>query len=314
MDMKQFLQKFFDYLLTERCVAQNTLLAYQRDIAQFMTFIDQQTTINSFEQMTSQQVKDFLKHARYELDVTPKSSSRKLSALKTLANYLFKYHDLPLFTMGVSFPQLPKQLPKHITQQQVKELLDFAAQDQSALGQRNKIMICLLYACGMRVSELVALKISQVHLDEQCIKVLGKGGKERIIPLPEEIIVMLQRYITNTHNYLLGNQSQQRLSRLVKYRSSDYLFPVVYAGKISHITRQAFWRILKGIAQGSGLIHAISPHVLRHSLATHMLKRGANLRVLQTLLGHEKINTVQVYTHLDMGQLRELYDKYHPRA
>lgn len=311
--MKELLSKFYDYLLTEKCVAQNTLLAYQRDIAQFEQFLEQQTSVRSFDQITSLEVKDFLKYIRLGLGVSPKSSSRKLSALKTLASYLSKYHDLPLFTMGVSFPKLPKQLPKHITQDQVKTLLEVAASDLSLLGQRNKIMICLLYACGVRVSELVSLKISQVHLAEHCIKVLGKGGRERIIPLPDEMTVMLQNYLNVTHTYLLSSDTSTK-KRSAGFRSTDFLFPVLYAGKVSHITRQAFWRILKEIAARSGLMHSISPHVLRHSLATHLLKRGANLRVLQTLLGHEKINTVQVYTHLDIGHLRGLYDKYHPRA
>jgi len=311
--MKELLNKFYDYLLTEKCVAQNTLLAYQRDIVQFEQFLEQQTLVRSFDHLTPQHVKDFLKHIRLGLGVSAKSSSRKLSALKTLDSYLSKYHDLPLFTMGVTFPKLPKQLPKHITQDQVKTLLEVAASDPSLLGQRNKIMICLLYACGVRVSELVALKVSQIHLEERCIKVHGKGGRDRIIPLPGEMIEMLQNYLSHTHTYLLGSDSTSK-KRLAGYRSTDYLFPVLYAGKVSHITRQAFWRILKEVAARSGLMHSISPHVLRHSLATHMLKRGANLRVLQTLLGHEKINTVQVYTHLDIGHLRELYDKYHPRA
>jgi integrase/recombinase XerD len=310
--VKLLLEKFFDYLLTEKCVAENTKQAYQRDIAQFELFLQEQTTINSFDQLSSQQVKDFLKHLRYGIGVSPKSSSRKLSALKTLSSYLFKYHDIPLFTQGVSFPKLAKQLPKHITQDQVKNLLITAADDTSLLGQRNKVMICLLYACGMRVTELVSLQLSQIHLSEQCIKVQGKGNKQRMIPLPEEMVVMLQNYINVTHVHLLGSGNDKKSKSTPHH--TEYLFPVRYAGHVSHITRQAFWRILKGIAAQSGLMHAISPHVLRHSLATHMLKRGANLRVLQTLLGHEKISTVQVYTHLDIGHLRDLYDKFHPRA
>ncbi|MBP9765523.1 tyrosine recombinase [Candidatus Babeliales bacterium] len=311
--MKEHLDKFFNYLLTEKCVADNTLQAYRRDIDQFVTYLEQYTSIQSFDQLTNQHIKDFLKYARYQIGVNPKSSSRKLSALKTLANYLSRYHDIAPFTQGVSFPKLPKQLPKNITQDQVQELLKTAAQDGSALGQRNTLMICLLYACGMRVSELVALKISQIHMSEQYIKVLGKGNKERLIPIAPEVLGLLQSYVQVTHEYLLGTHTVKR-SKLPVARTSDYLFPVVYAGAISHITRQAFWRILKEIAHKSGLIHAVSPHVLRHSLATHMLKRGANLRVLQTLLGHEKINTVQVYTHLDITHLQELYNKYHPRA
>lgn len=312
--MQEFLDKFFNYLLTEKCVSNNTFLAYQRDIAQFVTFVQKNMSIDDFSQISSQQVKDFLKYMRHTKMVGPKSSSRKLSALKTLSNYLSKYHDMAPFTQGVAFPKLPKQLPKYITVEQVKALLEVAALDHSVLGQRNKIMICLMYTCGMRVTELVTLKISQIHLAEQCIKVFGKGSKERIIPLPPEMIHMLQAYIEVIHTQLLNPVNAKPLKGAVVKKLCDYLFPVIYGRKVEHITRQTVAKILKSISLKAGLVHGISPHVLRHSLATHLLKQGANLRILQTLLGHEKINTVQVYTHLDIAHLRDLYDMYHPRA
>lgn len=311
--MQALLDKFFEYLITEKCVASNTVVAYQKDIEQFLIFLNQTSKIEQWNDVSAQHIKDFLHHVRYEKQVSPKSSSRKLSALKTLANYLFRYHDLPCFTNGVAFPKLAKQLPKNITQDQMAKLLEVAASDRSVLGQRNCLMICLMYAGGMRVSELVSLRISQIFLTERHIKVLGKGDKERIIPIPEEMIGVLENYIAQIHTILLGNSATAQAAKTT-IKKSDFLFPVPHAGKINHITRQAFWRILKAIAQKSGLIHTISPHVLRHSLATHMLKRGANLRILQMLLGHEKISTVQIYTHLDIAHLRELYDKYHIRA
>ena len=309
--MKVLLQKFFDYLRYEKQVADNTYQAYQRDIAQFEKYLMTYTTIQDFDQLTIQHTKEFLKFLKLQSGINPKSSSRKLSALKTLSSYLNRYHDIPLFTQGVAFPKLSKQLPKNITQDQVKKLLETAAEDTTQLGQRNKIMLYLLYVCGMRVSELVGLKVSEIYFDENYIKISGKGGKQRIIPIPPEMNQALQLYTQHTHRYFLSGTSSQ--GKAVE-RHSDYLFPVFYSGKMQPITRQAFWRILKGIAQKAGFVHAVSPHMLRHSLATHMLKRGANLRVLQTLLGHEKINTVQIYTHLDMSHLRDLYDKYHPRA
>lgn len=304
--MSKLLEKFFDYLLTEKCVATNTYEAYQRDLKQFLNFVQKKYTIVQVEQINNTHVKDFLKFMRQDLDLGAKSASRKLSAIKTMANYLFKYHDVPACTQGVSFPQLPKQLPKYLTQEQMQVLFQAADKDQSLTGQRNKVMLSLLYVCGIRVSELVAMKINCINFSDACLHISGKGGKERIVPLPPELLTLLDGYLRQIHTHLIG------VGKRPVY--TEYLFPVLYAGKIAPITRQAFWRIIKDIAAKSGLMHSISPHVLRHSLATHLLKRGANLRHLQALLGHEKINTVQIYTHLELSELRELYDKYHVRA
>lgn len=305
--MNDLFTKFQDYLLTEKCVAQNTLQAYQRDITQFLNFVEQEHGIVAIEHIKPDHVKTFLKHMRYQMALGAKSASRKLSALKTFANYLARYHDMIPFTQGILFPQLPKHLPRHLTHEQMQTLFATADLDTSLIGQRNKVMLSLLYVCGMRVSELVGMKTTNLNFQDKCLQVDGKGGKERQIPLPPELIAMLEAYLSKIHGNLIGSGG-------TRSRQSEFLFPVLYAGKIDHITRQAFWRIIKDIAKRSGLMHAISPHVLRHSLATHLLKRGANLRHLQALLGHEKINTVQIYTHLEMSHLRELYDAYHPRA
>lgn len=304
--MSRLLEKFFDYLLTEKCVATNTFQAYQRDLKQFFDFVQKKYEPVQIEQITNVHVKDFLKFMKQDLNLEAKSASRKLSAIKTMANYLFKYHDVVPCTQGVSFPQLPKQLPKYLTQEQMQVLFQAAEVDQTITGQRNKVMLSLLYVCGIRVSELVSMKTSAINFSDSYLHVSGKGGKERIVPLPAELVLLLDAYLKKIHIRLIGTASRKG--------HTDYLFPVLYAGKVNHITRQAFWRIVKDIAAKSGLMHSISPHVLRHSLATHLLKRGANLRHLQALLGHEKINTVQVYTHLELSELRDLYDKYHARA
>jgi integrase/recombinase XerD len=304
--VSNLLDKFFDYLLTERCVADNTFQAYQRDLQQFLEFLKNKFHVAAIEHVQTMHVKEFLKFMRQDLSLGPKSASRKLSAIKTMAKYLNKYHDLTPCTQGVAFPQLPKQLPKYLTQEQMQQLFAAAETDGSMTGQRNKVMLSLLYVCGIRVSELVAMKIQNINFSEGCLHIEGKGGKQRIVPLPPELITLLQSYLSRIHTHLIGAGK--------KPLHTEYLFPVLYSGKLNHITRQAFWRIVKELAAKSGLMHRISPHVLRHSLATHLLKRGANLRHLQTLLGHEKINTVQVYTHLELSHLRELYDKYHVRA
>ena len=302
--MKTFVDKFLLHLIAERYVSVNTVDAYRRDIAQFLEFLTSHSNVTSFQDMTLQQVKDFLKYIRHTLCVSPRSSSRKLSALKTLADYLHRYHNLPLFTKGATFPKLPKHLPKYLSQDQILSIITAANQDTSITGQRNKVIVCLLYACGMRVSELTNLHIEHINFQENYVQVVGKGNKGRIIPLPEELIPLLHYYIDTIHPQLTASCKE----------TTNKLFPIVLRQKITYVTRQSIFNIIKTIAHNAGLVHSISPHVLRHSLATHLLKKGANLRVLQMLLGHEKLTTVQVYTHIDVSHLRVLYDQFHPRA
>lgn len=302
--MKDLVDKFQMHLITERYVSQHTVDAYLLDVLQFIQFLTFKTSTKTFDQVTLQHVKDFLKHIRQDLRFSPRTASRKLSALKTFSDYLYKYHDIPLFTRGSIFPRLPKHLPKHISQDQIQSIIMFAQQDETIIGQRNKIIICLLYACGIRVTELINLQIKNINFEESYIQIFGKGSKERIAPVPTELITLLQDYVANIHPQLTASCKE----------ISDILFPTVLNKKIKSLTRQAVFKITKSLAQRSGLVHSISPHVLRHSLATHLLKKGANLRALQMLLGHEKLTTVQIYTHLEISHLRKVYDQYHPRA
>ena len=302
--MKLFVDKFQYHLISERYLSNNTVDAYMKDIAQFLDFLRSNISIMSFQDVKLQNIKDFLKHLRFTLKVSPRSASRKLSALKAFSNYLHKHHNIPLFTNGAIFPRLPKHLPKNLTEKQIETIIVTANQDRTLLGHRNKVLVSLLYACGMRVSELVNLHIEHINFVERYVRVVGKGSKERIIPLHAELIPLLKEYIEKTHPQLLA------ASKL----STSKLFPIVLHKKTTYLTRQSVFSIIKSIASKAGLVHSISPHVLRHSLATHLLKNGANLRVLQTLLGHEKLTTVQIYTHVDVSHLRDLYDKYHPRS
>lgn len=302
--MKEIVDKFQRHLVTERYVSAHTVDAYRRDIAQFVKYLSSKTSVATFQDIRLQHIKDFLKYLRYTLKVSPRSASRKLSALKTLAEYAQTYHHIPLFTKGITFPKLPKHLPKHISQDQIQDIVAAAQQDTTIVGQRNKVILCLLYACGIRVSELINLQIEHVNFEENYVQVFGKGSKERITPIPLELAGLLQHYITTIHPQLTAACKE----------TTNLLFPIVLNKKIKSLTRQAVFKIIKQLAQKAGLVHSISPHILRHSLATHLLKKGANLRVLQMLLGHEKLTTVQVYTHIDVSHLRSLYDKYHPRS
>lgn len=303
--MKRLLDAFLLHLMTERYVSQHTVDAYRRDIEQFIDFLTKMASVQTFQSATLQHIKDYLKHLKYVVKVSSRSASRKLSALKAFSNYVHIYHAVPLFTKGAIFPKLSKHLPKHLTEEQVHEIVTAAGQDSSILGQRNKMILCLLYACGMRVSELVALNVSHINFSEKYVQVMGKGNKERIIPIPAEVMILMQRYLCNVYPQLIRSATSES--------KADFLFPVVLRGQVVRLQRQTIAIIIKSLAQKAGLLHKVSPHVLRHSLATHLLKRGANLRVLQMLLGHEKLTTVQVYTHMDVSHLRKLYDTYHPR-
>lgn len=303
--MKKQFEEFLHHLVAERYLSTNTVEAYQRDIQQFIDFIQSKTSIKSFKKVSNQHVKDFLKHLKGRLKVGPKSASRKLSALKAFSKYLFQEDKVPLFTEGVAFPKLPKQLPKHLSEEQVHAILKKADEDKSLSGHRNKVMIALLYSCGLRASELLSLQVYNIHFQEHYIQVFGKGSKERVVPLPEEIMPLLHFYVEQVQPALIESSNEMM---------TDHLFPVVYAGQVTPITRQGLHKIITSISAQAGLVHPVSAHVLRHSLATHLLKKGANLRSLQTLLGHEKLTTVQVYTHLDISHLQGLYNSFHPRA
>lgn len=298
--MNKLLSDFYAYLLTQKRVSHNTFLAYKIDLNQFYEFLVQQQ--KSFATATRETIQLFLQElAQYNINA--RSRSRKLSCLKSFFVWAAKQRNMKDITIDIPFPSLEKKLPSCISSEHMQQLLDVASRDTSLLGVRNKVIIFLLYATGMRVSELVSLKKSNIDLQAGFITIMGKGGKERAIPIPESIVVLLQNYLDQIHPQLIAN-----------IKASDYIFPIKYAASIRHITRQSCWAILKNMCKSIGLSQDISPHILRHSLATHLLKKGADLRSLQMLLGHESIATVQIYTHLETEHLRKVYDKKHPRA
>ena len=184
----------------------------------------------------------------------------------------------------------------------MEQLLKAAEADSSSHAHRNKVMLYLLYVTGLRITELTTLTLSAIQWDTGFLHIAGKGGKQRMIPLPLPMKELLQGYV------------QKLQHQMTAENKSDYLFPVRYACTIRPITRQAFWNILKKIWKKTGNAKSISPHQLRHSLATHLLKRGADLRSLQLLLGHENVSTVQIYTHVETSHLRMVYNKKHPRS
>lgn len=299
MDAKQIQTKFEAYLLTEQRVATNTFFSYKRDIAQFIGFLDKNNT--DLMQITSNELKQFV-HYLYGLRLSAKSIARKISTLKTFFSYLTDHFGIKNSAKELHIPKIEKRLPTYLTQDEVSCLLMHSEKDRSDLGIRNSMMIYLLYSSGMRVSELVNIKISDIHFDTNFISIEGKGGKQRMIPLPQSMMTLLHRYL------------QTHAPSLTSIKNPIYLFPVVYGKKVKPISRQSCWIILKKLCEQAGIKKAISPHQLRHSFATHMLEKGVDLRSLQVLLGHEEIATVEVYTHVETSQLRKIYDKKHPRS
>jgi len=296
--------RFETYLLTEKRVAHNTFGAYKRDLEQFVAFTERKKVTT--KDLSSDHIKAFLQHLK-RLRMSSRSMARKISTLKSFFTYLHHYAGWKNnFSNELITPKIEKRLPHFFTELEIEELFRISELDTTMAGKRNKVMLYLLYVSGMRISELCNLRMSDVHFDTGFIHVAGKGGKSRMVPLPQMMLEMLHEYSDTIY---------KEVNKKAKMRAdSEYLFPIYYAGSIKPITRQSFWIILKKMWAKSGSDKSISPHKLRHSLATHMLKSGADLRSLQVLLGHENLSTVQIYTHVETSYLRKVYNKKHPRS
>ncbi len=303
MNQNHIITKFEAYLLTEKRVAHNTFTAYKLDINQFVLYLASQHI--ELDKVTGQQLKDYLHHLK-EQHLTARSMSRKISSLKTFFGYAHHYLGWRNHADELTFPKLEKKLPHYLSEEEVEKLFEVAEWDKSNTGIRNKIMLYLLYTTGMRITELTTLTVSQLHFDTGRIMVHGKGGKGRVVPLPPQMVTILKNYVDTTLKELLHTTA--------KKKTTDFLFPVYYGGTMRAITRQAFWGILKELWKKTGIQKPISPHKLRHSIATHLLKKGADLRSLQLILGHENLATTQIYTHVETSYLRAVYNKKHPRA
>ncbi|HEV2602017.1 MAG TPA: tyrosine-type recombinase/integrase [Candidatus Babeliales bacterium] len=295
---------FHAYMLTERRLAHNTYLAYKRDLAQFELFLQKNSI--ALEVIRAKHVKHFLRTLRAVEDLTARSLARKVATLKLFFSYAHERFNIQNCGEHLITPKIKKALPQYLSEQEVEAFLAAAEADNSPLGIRNKVIVYLLYISGMRISELTALYVSSIHFDTGFLKVHGKGDKERMIPVPLEMMSILREYLQTVH--------REFIDRKGGCSGEEYLFPTSYSGKIKPITRQACWVILNTIWEKTAIKKRISPHQLRHSLATHMLKNGVDLRSLQLILGHENIMTVEVYTHVEVSHLRESYDKSHPRS
>ncbi len=294
--MENLIKEFLIYLRVIKNYSPNTIFSYNSDLKDFLTFLREKKL--DLDKLNLENFRNYLKSLK-ERGYNNFSIARKLSSLKSFFRFLEEEKGKKFsFIFLFETPKLPFRLPKVLSLEEVEAL--FSVPDTSTpSGYRDKTMLEVLYATGLRVSELVNLRINNLNLELGLIKVLGKGNKERIIPLGDYALEYLKNYL------------QKVRPLFVNQNSKDYVF----LGRLGNpLTRQRFWQIIKNYAKKVGLEDKISPHVLRHSFATHLLQGGANLRALQMLLGHNSLSTTQIYTHLDFKKLREVYDKYHPRA
>lgn len=298
-----YLTHFEMFLLTEKRTSQNTFAAYRKDIEQLLNFLNENK--QTLSNCGKPQLKKFLRVLKNR-NLSAKTISRKISSLKLFFSFLQDRFEFENKASSLIFPKIEKKLPVYLTEHELQQVFDAANQNTTYRGIRNKVMLSLLYASGMRVSELVNMTIDKIHFDTGFVSINGKGGKERMVPVPQNVLELLRFYLDTVYKKLLPKK--------IESTGKQYLFPVVYQKKVKPISRQLFWVALKKIIAKSVIKKNISPHTLRHSLATHLLKKGVNIRLLQVLLGHEQLTTVQIYTHLEKSQLRDEYDKKHPRA
>jgi integrase/recombinase XerD len=291
------LDAFCDTLWLEDGLSRNTLESYRRDLRQFATWLDSKHC-RALVDADHADIQAYLGY-RFARKARASSAARLLSSLKRFYRYLVRSGTRASDpTLKIDAPKLPRGLPKTLTEADVENLIT-APDVETPLGLRDKAMLEVLYASGLRVSELVTLKAAQVSHDMGVVRVTGKGSKERLVPLGEESLHWLARYVREARPALLAG------------KASDDLF-VTARGRA--MTRQAFWQLIKRYAARAALGKQVSPHTLRHAFATHLLNHGADLRVVQLLLGHSDISTTQIYTHVARERLKRLHQKHHPRG
>ena len=293
---QDLLDSFIDHLWLEDGLSRNTLVSYRLDLTQFAEWL-QQTCDKNLLAVSQADIQQYLA-IRFPQS-KPRSISRLIASLRRFYKYCLREALLGADpTEQIDSPKLPRALPKSLNEEEVEALLK-APDINVALGLRDRAMLEVLYASGLRVSELVGLRVTEVSLSEGVIRVTGKGSKTRLVPMGEVAVEWITRYLKESRPEIL----QKRLS--------DTLFVTQRGGAM---TRQAFWYLIKRYALLAGVTKHLSPHVLRHAFATHLLNHGADLRVVQMLLGHADISTTQIYTHVARERLKQLHSMHHPRG
>ncbi|ENN98591.1 MULTISPECIES: site-specific tyrosine recombinase XerD [Pseudoalteromonas] len=288
-----FLETFLDSLYLEQGVSENTLSAYRSDLDKFCQFLKGESLMT----VTSLDIESYLAY-RVDLGLKPRSTARSISALKRFYQYFVREKRIASSPLeNIAQPKAGQSLPKTLSEAEVEALLS-APNIEDPMGLRDKAMLELLYATGLRVTELVGLRMEQINLRQSVVFVKGKGNKERLVPLGEEAMYWLEQF-------LKGGRAQ-----MIKH-ATDFVFP---SKRGVGMTRQTFWHRIKHYAILASIESDLSPHTLRHAFATHLLNHGADLRVVQMMLGHSDLSTTQIYTHVANERLKSVHSEHHPRA
>ncbi len=294
MKSTDLIDQFLDALWAEQGVSDNTLSAYCSDLTIFAHWLK---TISLLE-VGGGDISRFLAF-RYNQGIGSRSTARLLSTLRRFYAYQLRENRIAVDpTALIDMPYIGRKLPSSLSENDVDALLK-APETSNPLGYRDRAMLEMLYATGLRVSELVGLRLEQVSLRQGVVKITGKGNKERLVPFGEEAMEWLEGYLQTIRPAILGE------------RQSAFLF---VTNRGDGMTRQAFWHMIKRRAKEAGIVKELSPHTLRHAFATHLLNHGADLRVVQLLLGHSDLSTTQIYTHIARERLKDLHAKFHPRG
>ncbi|MGD6831381.1 site-specific tyrosine recombinase XerD [Sutcliffiella halmapala] len=296
--MQEHLKDFMHYLVVEKGLADNTIVSYERDLKAYILYISKVEKVASLDHVTRATIVQFLKFL-HEKGKSSKTISRHIASIRSFHQFLLREKVTTQDpTVHLDRPKAEQKLPQVLSVEEVQALLD-SPDTSKEIGIRDKAMLELLYATGMRVSELISLNLSDVHLTMGFVRCIGKGNKERIIPLGK----LAQQAV---HTYIVESRG-----RLKKKKVTDALFLNHHGNRL---TRQGYWKILKKLSKEAGIEKDLTPHTLRHSFATHLLENGADLRAVQEMLGHADISTTQIYTHVTKTRMKDVYSMFHPRA
>jgi integrase/recombinase XerD len=293
---QSLLTQFLDYLYLERNLSRNTISSYRQDLRLFFAYVESRIKGRTILDLQRGDVIDYLAFCRRS-GLHHRTTSRYLSTLRTFYRFLGDEKEKACDpTLHITTPKSVLNPPEYLTLEEVDLLLSMP-DEATVLGLRNRTILELMYSSGLRVSEVTGLKLNSIRLDERCIPVYGKGSKERIVPFGEKAARLLESYVGWGRGELAKDKMTDRL--FLNFRGEG-------------LSRKGLWKIMKGYARQSGIKKNIKPHILRHSFATHLIQNGADLRIVQELLGHADISTTQIYTHLDRGTLIDAHRRYHP--
>ncbi|PWA13168.1 site-specific tyrosine recombinase XerD [Pueribacillus theae] len=296
--MNDHIQDFLHFLIVEKRLSKNTVLAYKRDLVAYQNYLKEKENITSVEEINRVHILNHLAELK-KLGKAMTTVVRTLSSIRAFHQFLLREEIVQQdATVHIETPKTERKLPRVLSESEVERLLSISNAN-TPIGLRNKAMLEVLYATGVRVSELIGLNLNDVHMAMGFIQTIGKGNKERMIPIGKLANKAISEYLTYGR------------PKLIKNKKENALF---VNGRGSRLTRQGFWKMIKKLAVEANIKKELTPHTLRHSFATHLLENGADLRAVQEMLGHADISTTQIYTHVTKHRLKDVYKEFHPRA